>query len=549
VPYEIDEEERALGRLVLRAHPKVDGEIIDLIVTFPDLYPETRLEIVAPNLDLPHHQNPIEKNLCLIGQATKNWLPSDTLASFIRDRLPMVLETARAEKADDVESLEEDQAEPLSVYYPINEDACIFIDGNWSIPADATSGQLLIGIGTFKNRILRGAVLEVRRSDGTIIEKIDPSVARLYSEKIDAKWVRIPAPIRTADQNQFRNQLFKQHPYLNAAKWSSIKGVKVDAIGVIFPEESTRRITSDGWIFFVQFESLGSRQSYYFAKASRIGKTDLSVRVPELSLLRDKVVTVVGLGCVGAPCVIELARAGVGELRIIDDDRVEGGTIVRWPLGLDSIGKYKVSALHEFLNENYPYTKVRTYRHRVGVAYRQPRSDRDLLPKVLKGADILLDASAEDGLSPSLARLADIFGITYLSVSTTPGGWGGQITRIRPDLTDGCWYCMLQLLKDGSIPSPPSNPAELVQPAGCSAPTFTGAEFDIEQISLTAVRIAVSTLCDGMPHAYPSTQADIQIISLRDDNGGLIPQTAQEFALTRHPKCKNHPAKSGSTKP
>src|SRR5437773_1043048 len=40
---------------------------------FPAFYPYQRFELYAPDLALPHHQNPFAKNLCMIGQASENW--------------------------------------------------------------------------------------------------------------------------------------------------------------------------------------------------------------------------------------------------------------------------------------------------------------------------------------------------------------------------------------------------------------------------------------------------------------------------------------------
>jgi molybdopterin/thiamine biosynthesis adenylyltransferase len=49
--------------------------------------------------------------------------------------------------------------------------------------------------------------------------------------------------------------------------------------------------------------------------------------------MQAKRVGVVGLGALGAPVVLELAKNLTGELRILDGDHVDAGTIVRWPVG------------------------------------------------------------------------------------------------------------------------------------------------------------------------------------------------------------------------
>ena len=66
-----------------------------------------------------------------------------------------------------------------------------------------------------------------------------------------------------------------------------------------------------------------NKADLFFVRAGRAGREDLTSRIPELSQLHKKTVTVIGLGCLGAPSVLELARCGVGEIRIIDFDIVE----------------------------------------------------------------------------------------------------------------------------------------------------------------------------------------------------------------------------------
>jgi hypothetical protein len=52
-------------------------------------------------------------------------------------------------------------------------------------------------------------------------------------------------------------------------------------------------------------------------------------------------------------------------------------------------------------------------------------------------------------------------------------------------------------IDDRTIPPIPADPAESIQPVGCANPTFPGAGFDVEQIALGAVRLAVQTLAAG----------------------------------------------------
>jgi len=278
----------------------------------------------------------------------------------------------------------------------------------------------------------------------------------------------------------------------------------------------------------------------YFAKSSRAGRQDLGTRIPQLAGLIDKKVTIIGLGCLGAPSVLEFARCGVGELRIIDFDRVEAGTIVRWPFGMQSIGRLKTEIIENFLKENYPFSEVISFQHRIGEVRESEgqRSDNDVLDAALEETDLVYDASAELGVQYLLSSLSSERSIPYISISTTFGAWGGRLVRIRPKKTEGCWVCSRHRIKDGSLPSPIADPKGEFQPVGCANPTFTGTGFDTGIIALGGVRLAISTLTEDEQVGYPRFDWDVGIISLRDEKGNAITPSYCTFELKKHPLCQ-----------
>lgn len=59
----------------------------------------------------------------------------------------------------------------------------------------------------------------------------------------------------------------------------------------------------------------------------------------EVSVLENCKVGIVGLGSGGSPVALELAKAGVGHLVLIDFDRLELANVVRHVCGSDNEGK------------------------------------------------------------------------------------------------------------------------------------------------------------------------------------------------------------------
>lgn len=283
-----------------------------------------------------------------------------------------------------------------------------------------------------------------------------------------------------------------------------------------------------------------SESTIYLARAGRAGADDILVRTPELRVLREKTLCVFGLGCLGAPSTLEFARAGVGELRIVDHDFVDPGTAGRWPLGLSACGLPKAKVLEEFISRNYPSTRVMPVVHLIG-GVRDPKggvpSDLDVLKTVTEGASAIYDATAEVGVQHYLSHLARSLGIPYIGVVGTYGGWGGKIVSIVPDRTAGCWMCYRYAFDDGTIPEPPSDPKGEVQPLGCGDVTFTGAGFDMSLIALSGVRMAVSVLCGGADGSYPPADWDVMTMSLRTEDGRHIAPAFREYKLLKHVDC------------
>lgn len=84
---------------------------------------------------------------------------------------------------------------------------------------------------------------------------------------------------------------------------------------------------------------------------------------------------------------------------------------------------------------------------------------------------------------------------------------------------------------------PVKGPENWVQPVGCSNPTFTGAGFDLEQIALTGVRLAVGTLAGATPDGYPDADWDVAIADFRDEDGRAIPPQWRTFPLPPRSGC------------
>lgn len=518
------QDEKANGFLVLDLTFPTEGQVLELEVRFPDTYPYTRPEIYAPNLKLPHHQNPIAHNLCVLGRASENWTPGMSLADLLREQIPKVL-AANALPKEQAAAIEEHQGEPVSAFFPFAPDAVAFVDGAWKVPTTHSIGLAQFGVVTGADS-LTIAVASLLGGDNNFAL---PALQIASGTKVHpGRWVQLTEPIVRAQPHEFDEELGDRVPQLKTRQYP----YGLDCILIGFPEEHGWRQDGQGWALLVRKKQTakGSIKNDLISliRVQRVGVADYAARVPAFSELQEARVVLFGAGCVGAPLALQLARGGVGHLSVVDPDIVEAAATARWPMGLAAAGHPKVKALRDFILAHHPRVRFTGYPHRVGGALLTggPLHDSQILPELYSNADVVIDATAEFGIQRLLSDLALRRNVPYIGVHATNGGYGGQLFRIVRGRT-GCWNCLAWHQAEGVIPNPPSLDAEWTQPTGCAAPTFIGASWDLEELSLSAARLTVATLTGD------SQGWDVGIASI---SPGDLPVWTKH-ALPPHPNC------------
>ena len=95
---------------------------------------------------------------------------------------------------------------------------------------------------------------------------------------------------------------------------------------------------------------------------NQFSRTELLIGAEGMERLKNSRVAVFGVGGVGGYAVEGLARSGIGELDLIDDDKVCLTNINRQIIATRStIGQYKVDVAAARVNDINPECKVRTY--------------------------------------------------------------------------------------------------------------------------------------------------------------------------------------------
>ncbi|HID17518.1 TPA: HesA/MoeB/ThiF family protein, partial [Candidatus Bathyarchaeota archaeon] len=103
----------------------------------------------------------------------------------------------------------------------------------------------------------------------------------------------------------------------------------------------------------------------------------------QIKLKKSKVV-VAGVGGLGSPVALYLAAAGIGKIKLVDNEKVELSNLNRQILHWEEdVGKYKVDSAAE---------KLRRFNRKVEIVLDQSRISRENAPKLVKGFDAAVDA-------------------------------------------------------------------------------------------------------------------------------------------------------------
>lgn len=126
------------------------------------------------------------------------------------------------------------------------------------------------------------------------------------------------------------------------------------------------------------------------AQADFLQRYSRHFRLPQVGMqgqraLQQARVLVVGAGGLGSPAAFYLAAAGIGHLRLVDDDRVERSNLQRQILHTDhSVGQHKVASAQQRLLALNPHVQVQAIAQRVSSHN---------IDELMTDVDVVLDGS------------------------------------------------------------------------------------------------------------------------------------------------------------
>lgn len=167
---------------------------------------------------------------------------------------------------------------------------------------------------------------------------------------------------------------------------------------------------------------------------NRVDRGTLQARGGTHLDLAARRVLLIGCGSIGGHIAQMLASAGIGNLTLMDHDRLAWENTFRHTLGMRGLHHMKAEALAEDLRDRMPYLKVTPITQRLPLA-------PDGGPAI-SGFDLVIDATGEPTVSMSIAARPTLFGGTPLIHTwLEPLGLGGHAMVSLPG--QGCFTCLL----------------------------------------------------------------------------------------------------------
>lgn len=545
IRFKADEAARSDGyiRITADVPARITGtEAVRIHASFPDLYPHFRPQISAPNLRLAHHHDPFGDDLCLVGRGSALWSERDTLAWLLTSQLPLVLRSA--------DERDPAQAEPYSTYFTYASNAAVLIESDRLPDADADRGSItLVAPPTAPDGTTQwlAAIASFRWSRGQV--DASPALIELVAgEEIQGAWLRLSSPPDSDDAGALWAMASKALGAGDAPSVTQVaRGRYLQFIVLLFPEEQEFTATGDAVVVLVHDSDTRNRAARRRAgqrgtarpafdrmiRTSRAGVQDLIARDPELDVLRNRHVLLVGCGALGSVIADNLSRAGVGTITLVDGDVLDAGNLVRHALDISSVGIAKSVGLARHLAAVHPGVQAIPYQAMVGRV-RRPGDDaffKEFPLNLVSQADLVIDATAEIAVHEVLAEMCRDLEKPCVTAEGTHGAWGGMV-GVFPALSDSCWNCLELSIQSGQISLPIADAGGRLQPPGCSEPTFTGAGFDMNEIALQGARRAVMELMD------PSDEVVFDTVDLRNPSGQRVPPSWKTTYVSRNDRCE-----------
>jgi molybdopterin/thiamine biosynthesis adenylyltransferase len=250
--------------------------------------------------------------------------------------------------------------------------------------------------------------------------------------------------------------------------------------------------------------------------------------------LKEKKITIVGLGSGGGFISLELAAAGVGTMYFFDKDRLNITNLFRHICDKRDIGRKKVDAVADVIKEHMLPTLINKYD--CNVLY-----NVDELRSTIKESDLVVCAT-DDTRSRSLVNYICVAEKkTLILVCSFDNATVGEIIKVTPGET-GCYECIrTQQREQGSIKDDKhDNDSEIMSYSsqiGDDIGFSKGTRTDVFMIAAIAAKLVIMNLTNEEFSFNYITWGAIRNMKFNEPFIFEYPFTAKYCKYNIHPNC------------
>lgn len=238
-----------------------------------------------------------------------------------------------------------------------------------------------------------------------------------------------------------------------------------------------------------------------------------------------KRVGVVGLGSAGSKIALSLARSGVREFLLVDDDIFLPGNLERHTLDYRNVGEHKVDGVKAQLEALASDMKVRVARSR--LSGQEASSTVSYLLGQLSECDVVVDATANPRTFNELAETVRQAKTPMVWLEVFGGGIGGFVARFRPGKDPDPFTARTRFHAYLEDKEPaPGTPAEPYAAEAANGQPLIATDAEVAVIAHNAARLAFDILEEHEPSTFPKS---LYIIGLQ--RGWLFEEPFHTIAL------------------
>lgn len=220
--------------------------------------------------------------------------------------------------------------------------------------------------------------------------------------------------------------------------------------------------------------------------------------------MSTKRVGVVGLGSAGSKIALSLARGGVRDFFLVDDDIILPGNLERHTLDYRNVGEHKVDGVKAQLESLATDINVRVARFR--LSGQEASSTVSYLLGQLSECDVVVDATANPRTFNELAETVRQAQTPMVWLEVFGGGVGGFVARFRPGKDPDPFTARARFHSYLQDKEPaPGAPAEPYAADAADGEPLIATDADVAIIAHHAARLAFDILEEHEPSTFPKS--------------------------------------------